>query len=287
MHRFDHLAEANRRSELVGKESTTSLGSLWIDIRRLVGIHIDRSGAPLHIREVSVKGLARVRDDARVERRRNRQTDRAQAGSLELIRHRVDGFDRSSQDHLGRRVVIRDHDVVRRVDQPGHRLGVAGDRDHGTRGVRSGPGHELATLACRREQGTLRDATGSSQCGQFTEAVSSHGIRLETEVSEQVQEAQAHRRDRRLSRRHRSEVRGLLGPLFGCECRRREDRTVQSVVRELFHVDSGVPHGAHAIEGDGRMGTHAHVLTSLTWEDEGELADRGCAEAESNIRIRK
>ena len=42
----------------VGKESTTSLGSLWIDIRRLVGIHIDRSGAPLHIREVSVNRLA-------------------------------------------------------------------------------------------------------------------------------------------------------------------------------------------------------------------------------------
>ena len=94
-----------------------------------------------------------------MERRRNRQTDRAQAGGLELIRNRVDGFNRTRQDHLGRRVVVRDYHVVRLVDQPGHRFCIARYRDHGTRSVRCRPGHELATLARRREQGALGNAT--------------------------------------------------------------------------------------------------------------------------------
>ena len=117
--------------------------------------------------------------------------------------------------------------------------------------------------------------------------MSSHGISLETEISEQVQEAQAHRRDRRLSHLHRGEVRRLLGPLLGGERRRREDRAVQSVVRKLLHVGGRIPHSTCTIEGDGRMGTHANVLTSLTREDEGELADRRCPEAESNVRVGK
>ena len=117
--------------------------------------------------------------------------------------------------------------------------------------------------------------------------MSSHGIRLETKVSEQVQEAQAHRGDRRLSRLHHSEVRGLLGPLLGGECRRRKNCSVQAVVRELLHVDRRIPNGTRTVEGDGRMGAHTDVLTSLTREDEGKLADGRCAEAESNVRIRK
>ncbi len=285
MHSLDHLAEADRRRELIGQQAATRLRGLGINVGGLVRIDVDRAGPPLHVGEVLVERLAGTGHDAAVKGGCHRQTDRTQPGRLELVGHRIDRLDRTREHDLRWRIVVRDHDVVRRVDQARHGSRITRNGNHRTGRTGSRLGHQFAPLAGRSQERALIDPARRGQSRELTEAVPGDRIGLDAQRPQQMQEAETDRRNGGLSRGHSRDIRGLLRPLFVGEGRRREDRAVEPVSRELFHVGGRIPDGARPIEGHGCIGTHTHVLTSLPREDEGELPYRGSPEAEADVGV--
>ena len=109
VHRVHHLTEAHRRSQLFSEESASGLACLRVDLAGRVCIDIDIARAPLDRTEVVVERLDTTGDDARVECRSHRETDRAHSRLFQLGREGIDGFHRARDDDLVGRVVIRDN----------------------------------------------------------------------------------------------------------------------------------------------------------------------------------
>ena len=107
--------------------------------------------------------LARAGHDTGVEGGRDWEADRPQPGRLELVGHSVDRIDRARQHDFRGCIVVRNHDVVRRIDQTCDSFGVTRHRDHRTRRTGCSLGHQLPTLARRRQERVLIDAPGRCQ----------------------------------------------------------------------------------------------------------------------------
>ena len=287
IHRFDHPAETNGRSQLIGQQSARCFRRLGVYVGGSVGVDVDVPSTPLHRREVAVERLAAVGDDAGVEGRGHGKTNRGQTLTLELLLDDVDRLGGTSEHDFTRRVVIRDHHIGIVSDQASDSLRVRRYGEHGARLTPSRLCHQLTALARGREKAGRLDAPGSRQRCQFTETVTGHRVGTHSQLPKQAQVAEAHRCDGRLRRRHIGETLLLVRPLRIRERGRRKDHTMERVIGELFHVGRSVPNLTDRVEGHGSRGTHTHVLTSLSGKDESELADRRRPEPERDVSVGK
>ncbi len=285
VHGLDHLAEAHGRGELVGQTALGRGPVVGVHVRRGVREHVDSAGTPGDGAQIVVEGLTGVRHDGRMKRGRDREPHAREAPRVERGRDGFDGLDRAGEHDLRGCVVVCHDDTRILADDAGHRGRVREDRDHGALAAGGCLGHQLPAATRRGEERRLRDAAGRGQRGYLAEAVPRDRVGRESELPQQMQVPQAHRRDGGLGRLHFRDLLLLDGALLVGEGRRGEDRAIQPVTREHVHVGGAVPHGAHLVEDHRRGTAHADVLTSLTGEEKRQLSTLHGAEAERDVRI--
>ena len=268
MHRADHLHKTHRRADL-------SLEALSDRVGVVGGVgpgaHIGKSLAL----QVTKSLLAKKRTEGRRRVGHNRGVEggghrQANKGDELLVEEALGGLNRlhRARDHdLSGAVIIGDHDVC--VASAQNLAELVGRHAHRAHRAACGGGslsHQLAATRGNVEHGGGVKGAGGLQRADLSVGVAGDHIGLESQGLQHRLAGQAVGADGRLGPLRLAQ-RKLLGLfLFFAKRRRRKHLMVQP------QRCGGIPDLAGAIKGHRQIGTHAHVLTSLTRVQKGDLA---------------
>ena len=280
-HRLDHLAEPHHLLNLIAELHGDVLA---VDLRG--GVCVDREVGLPDLQRLQVR---RERSTARghdlgVERRGHwKANGRPALGFCRGLRPR-DIRLVTGQHHLGRRIVVGDHQRpgLRRRGQ--QRPDLVGRRRHGQhRAVLALAGfvHQRAASTGRLDQALGRQHARGGQRGDLTEAVACCRVGAHPEQVEQRELSQAGRSDGRLRVGHRGEFLLLGVGRLGIEHRFREHHPGE--IGEI--ALEPVPDRERFGEGECEVAAHPDVLAALSGEQVRRLALARRAEADRDIGV--
>ena len=276
VHRLELLDKAHRLRDLPGEQSTHLVGILGVHVCGAVGVDIELWRGERDLVEECLERCARITHQWGVERGRDLES---------LVLHpRVcqvpfDLFDRARgarEDDLRWAVVIGDHDIhAPFFEARDDRVDICNNRGHGAVEIR-GSRHQLAALARDAKEVFLRvNACVVERC-ELTEAVASDHISANAHRVEQCTDAEARCADSGLCPLRGGDLLALALRLGLAPRGPREDDVVKRDVLIERHICGAIPDIEHALEVDGELIAHVHILAALTREEEGDLA-RVCA----------
>ena len=268
MHRADHLHKTHRRADL-------SLEALSDRVGVVGGVgpgaHIGKRLALQVTKGLLAKKLAkrrrRIGHNRRVEGGGHRQANEGDELLVEEILGGLNRLHRARDHHLGGAVVVGDHHLgIALAEHLAELVGRHAHRTHRAACGGGGLGHQLAAARGDVQHGGGVKRAGGLQRADLSVGVAGDHIGLESQRLKHCLAGQAVGADGRLGPLRLAQRELLRLFLLFAKRRRREDLMVQP------QRCGGIPDLAGAIKGHRQIGTHAHVLTSLTRVQKGDLA---------------
>ena len=271
VHRLDHLDEAHRVRHLAGEGRLQGRGPGVV--RSGEGVRVDRDAglAEGEVGEETRERLARPRDDAGVERRRDREPLERDPFRRELRLELRHVLRRPGDDDLRRAVVVRDDDarsepLEERADL-GHREAQRGHRARD----RGRLFHQLPAAAHRPEEVGVGEDPGGPDGDPLAEAVPRGEVGRQADLAEERELRERDAGDGRLRPARRGEPLPVEALLLLAEDGAREDDLVKRSSVLERDVRRAVPDGERRRVGHREVGPHPDVLAPLAREEERQL----------------
>ena len=272
VHRLELLDKAHRLRDLPGEQGAHLICILGINIRGAVGVDCKVWRRKRDIIEEALERRARVADKRRVERGRDLESLVLHPGFCQALFDLLDGARGARENNLRGAVVVRDDDIDAPLfESRDDGIDIRDNRGHRAVEIRCS-GHQLPALARDAEEVLLGVNARVVERGEFAKAVPGDHVGANAHGVEQGANAEARGANGRLCPLGGGDLLALALGLGLAPWRPREDDIVQRVVLIERHIRGAIPNPEHALEVDGELVAHVHVLASLAREEERDLS---------------